>query len=336
MICKAVYDNESDVPVQFKDDFHRRADGKWVLKDDAVPGAAELLNPGLAANRDRALTQKTAADEAKATAEARARELQQELDNVRAPGAVVLSPEDAKAWKAYQELGDVKTVKEIVKEKFPKLERESSLRAAETVYAQAAEDLKKFGVNLNVEVLADLMSHPQRGEGLTIERRLTEVDDGKGGKTQVNFPFVVRRVPVAGKTNEFTNEATSLLDFAASSWPSWAATALTQAPAGGGAAETGQTGGGAQTGGAPALLPLGTGTGGAAAGLRLPGATAPGLKLPAMGAGGGGGAAGGASVLDGAAGAAEFNAERDKGRVNPLTRGRGQQQQPGGGDAAQK
>lgn len=345
MICNAVYDNETDVPAAFKADFHRRADGKWVMNDDAVPGAAEILNPGLAANRDRALQQKATADEQKRAADERARAAEAELANVRAPGAVVLSPEDAKAWKRFQELGDVKTVERIVKTDFPRLQQTESLRAQEVTFRQAAEDLKEFGVNLNVEVLTDLMTHPQRGEGLTIERRLTEVDDGKGGKTKVNFPFVVKRVPVQGKENEFTNEATPLLDFAKTSWPSWASTALTSGAAAGGESggdaggSTGQAGGG--------FLPLGTGTsgggaqaggGGAAGGLRLPGAPDAGLKLPRMGGGstGGGGGSTGASVLDGAKMAEEFNAQRDRGRTSPLLKGRQapQQQQTGGGSDA--
>lgn len=346
MICNAVYDNEADVPAAFKADFHRRADGKWVMNDDAVPGAAELLNPGLATNRDRALAQKTTAEEAKRTAETRARDLETELSNVRAPGAVVLNPEDAKAWKKFTELGDVKTVERIVKTDFPALQQKETLRGQEESFRQAVEDLKPFGVALDFEVLRTMMTHPQHGEGVTIERRMTEVVDEKGTKTNVNLPFVVKRVPVAGKENEFTNEATILLDYASTNWPAWATTALT---AGGGAAAGGQTGGetgGGGTGGQPGLLPLTTGNsggatgatgGGQAGGLRLPGAQPVGLKLPALGAGGGGGGAqaGGLSA-DPKAVAEEYNKARDAGKVNPLTRGRApqQQQQSGGGDAA--
>lgn len=342
MICQAVYENETDVPATFKADFTRRADGKWVMKDDAIPGAAELLNPGLAANRDRALQQKTAAEEAKRAAETRAGEFEQQLNAAREQGGVILSKTDAAVWQRFQKLGDVKEVEKIVTVEFPKYRDAAQLSERQKAWTAAAEDLKQFGVNLNVEALSDLMTHPQRGAGLEIERRPVEVDNGQGGKVTVNFPFITKRVPVAGKENEFTVEATDLLGYAQKEWPAWAVQAITS-----GAAETGGAGGGAPAGGAqqPGLLPLSTGAGGAlpAGGVQpltfgqqpgrfqLPTVAQPagGLKLPAMGAGAStGGGASTANVLDGSKQAEHFNKERNA-RPGPFSP-RTQSQDAGG------
>lgn len=244
MLCKSVYDSKAEIPEFAQNEFVQRPDGKWYLKEDAIPGAAEHLNPGLAANRDRALTQKAAADARADEAEKKARDAETQLSAVRAPGSVVLGPEDAKLWQRLTQLGDVKTTEKIVKEEYPKLKKESVERSRETAYHEAVEDLKHFGVNLNFEALRDLMTHPQRGEGLNVERRLVEVTNGQGQKVKMNFPHIVKREPVAGRENEFTNTATPLLDFAQQNWPAWAVSALT---AGGG--QTGAAGGGEQAGG---------------------------------------------------------------------------------------
>jgi hypothetical protein len=340
VICKAVYDNETEVPAAFKDDFTRRADGKWVMKDDAVPGAAELLNPGLAQNRDRALTQKTTAEEARRAAETRASELETQLNAAREPGGVILTKADAAVWARFLKLGDVKEVEKIVTVEFPRLDAAAKLSDRQKAWAGAVEALKPFGVTLNSEVLSDLMTHPQRGEGLEIELRPTEVDNGAGGRVTVNFPHVTKRVPVTGKENEFTVEAVPLLDYAQKEWPAWAFNALTTPPAD-------PAGGGAAGGGQPGLIPLSTGgggfggaqTGAPAFGGQQPGAfrlpvvgqTAAGLKLPPMGAGAstaGGGAAGG-GLLDGSKQAEQFNTARNT-KPGPFTRPQQQQQQTGG------
>lgn len=338
MICKAVYDTEAEVPAQFKADFQQRADGKWVMKEDAVPGAAELLNPGLAANRDRALQQKATAETKAATAEAQAAEATRELERVRTPGGKVLTPEEAKEWEKFAGLGvKAKDAEKIIKTDFPRLQAAEQLRTRQQAWAKAATELAPFGVNLNLEALSDLMTHPQRGEGLELESRPVEIDNPNGaGKITVNLPHIIQRVPVAGKEGEFELKPTFLLDFAAGNWPAWAVTALTsgapeQAGGGGGAAggqagdtgllplSTGAAGGGAAAGAGGSTGNGSTGGGGQFGSLRLPGATGGGLKLPAMGATGGGTGGGGAAGLPANdALAKEFNERRDGGKTNPL------------------
>jgi hypothetical protein len=359
VICQAVYNTEAEVPAQFKADFQQRADGKWVMKEDAVPGAAELLNPGLAANRDRALTQKATAETKAATAEARAAEAVRELEQVRAPGAKVLTPEQAKEWEKFAGLGiPAKDAEKIIKTDFPRLQEAETLRSRQQTWAKAVEQLQPFGVNLNLEALSDLLTHPQRGAGLELESRPVEIDNGQGGKVTVNLPHIIKRVPAAsGKADEFELKATFLLDYAAAEWPAWAVQAITSAPAAGDGRETG--GGGFNvpaTGGAggSGLLPLTTGNGGAGGGgsagaggsqfgggqfgsLKLPGQTGGGgLKLPAMGAGGGGsagGGTGGGGATDNNALAKQYNERRDAGRTSPLQRGGGS---AGGGGGQQQ
>jgi hypothetical protein len=345
VICRAVYDTEAEIPDAFKAEFRKGTDGKFYLKDDAVPGAAEVLNTGLAANRDRALQQKATAETKAADAEARAAEATRALEAVRAPGAVVLTPEQKKEWDKFAALGvPAKDVERIVKTDFPKLQQAETLRVRQTAWGKAAEQLAPFGVNLNLEALSDLMTHPQRGEGLEIESRPVEVDNGSGGKVTVDFPHIIERVPGA-KEGEFEKKATPILDYASAKWPAWAVQALTsgQAASTGGAGDTG-AGGGQAGGGGTNLLPLTTGTGTTGGGnqagggqtfggLKLPtGQAGGGVKLPAMGAGGstggGGGNAGGLPAND--ALAAEYNTRRDGGRPSPLSRGSGQQQQPNG------
>jgi hypothetical protein len=83
MICQSVYATAAEIPDFAKADFEQRADGKFYLKPDAIPGAAELLNPGLEANRARWQQQKEAADGRATAAETRAANAEAELSRIR-------------------------------------------------------------------------------------------------------------------------------------------------------------------------------------------------------------------------------------------------------------
>ncbi len=84
---KATFDSLEEIPDKYegnpRDEFET-VNGKWQLKADAIPGAGDLFNSGIAANRDRALDQSKAKDTTISGLNTRVRELEQ--SNTLPPG----------------------------------------------------------------------------------------------------------------------------------------------------------------------------------------------------------------------------------------------------------
>jgi hypothetical protein len=296
MICQSVYATAAEIPDFAKADFEQRADGKFYLKPDAIPGAAELLNPGLEANRARWQQQKEAADGRATAAETRAANAEAELSRIRTPGAVVLSGDDARAWQTLSTLPiPVKEIPKAISTELPDLRTKVARGELEKSLREISE---KSHVKINGDVLADWLSG-ERGKGLKAVLKPAEVDDGKGGKVTVQMPFIVKSEPVSGSPNTFKETETALIDFAKSNLPSYLVTALeTPAASGGASGDAGGSGGGANSG-----APVITGS----------------VRLPNLGGGAATGTTGATkggtdanSVVDG------FNAARDT-RKNPLS-----------------
>jgi hypothetical protein len=324
MLLKATYDSLDAVPEWARQLYKQNSSGKWEIQHAEIEGIAELSNPGLAANRDRFATEKAAAETRASEAERQRAEAERQLNTVRAPGTVILSADDAKAWQGFTALGDLKTVKKIVEE-FPGLKKQVELSSQESLWQSAANDL-----GLNFDALKDQLTHPQRGDGLSIIRKQVDVEDtsNPGTKVRATLPFVVKREKVEG--GGFKETETPLLEYAVNNWPAYAVQAM-QAGAG-----TNGAGGSASgsveddgSGAYPGLLqPSGGGSSPAAGGYQQSGGQiATGVKLPVLGTAaqttqGGGRQAG---AIDANKLAQEFNAARNT-RPNPLI--------PGGGSAA--
>jgi hypothetical protein len=210
-ICQAWYDSLEAIPEALRDEFEQSG-ARWRLKADAIPGASELLNPGLAANRDRALTQYTNEQQKSQRLEADLSQAQTELNNIRQPGAVVLSGDDAKAWEAYTKLGTPKELKKIAEE-LPELKARVEGQALTQSLQEIAET-----TGLNHEVLSEWATG-KKGEGVTF---LTK--DGEGG---AKVPYV--KIEAKGDDGKVTVQEHELTAYAEEHLPGWMFTALTTA-----------------------------------------------------------------------------------------------------------
>lgn len=183
MICESSYDSKDKIPTQFVDEFEN-VNGKWVLKSDAIPGAAELLNPGLASNRDSIRGELVTAKREKDEATRRADGLERELAASKQPGGRVLSEADAKSFDNFTKLGTYADVKKKIDEHkvFAEKIQSYDLEKAVSEVATAA--------GLNPEVLRDWALHPTEGDGLQFFLKDETIKDAKGAETVVKKAYV--------------------------------------------------------------------------------------------------------------------------------------------------
>lgn len=221
-ICQATYDSLEAIPEALRGEFENK-NGKWVIKADAVPGAAEVLNPGLAANRDRALDQYTREQQRATKLEGDLAQAQSELNNMRAPGSRILGSDDAKAYDGYVALGSVKDVKKIVDE-HPKLVAQVEGVKLEGSLQKIAEE-----AGINFEVLKD-WAKMDSAKNLEFFTKEVEIDnpDKAGEKIKVKQLAAKRSDEVNGKT-EITEVS---FDDLASALPSYMKDALTKTETG--------------------------------------------------------------------------------------------------------
>lgn len=212
MIVQATYKSLDEIPEKFegslRDEFHQ-VDGKWVLKDTAIPGVGVLFNKALYDNEQRAITQaKNHRDRAKAL-EAEVNELRSQLATVQTPGNVSLSSSDAKNWERYTKLGTPKDLEQA-------LEELGSLRDKVQKFEleKAVSDVAKAS-GLNAEVLSD-WAFSSEGKNLAFE--LKTVDN-----KQVAFV----KVEKSDSDGKVSVEEKELLAFAKEALPEWKYTALT-------------------------------------------------------------------------------------------------------------
>lgn len=215
MICQSTYDSLDQIPEAFRDEFENR-NGKYYIKADAIPGAAEVLNTGLAANRDRALSQlKTATETTIPNLNRRITELEATQGESITPGSVVLSPTDAKTWERYNKLGSVKDVEATMAE-VPVLRQKIS----EAELSVSTEQFKNFG--LNNEVLADWLASTKGVSAVIKDGQITDAQ-GKTVIGKIPFVRVETEDPV---TKKITVEDKPLLEYAQTNLPQWKYTAL--------------------------------------------------------------------------------------------------------------
>lgn len=200
MICNVSYPNFEAIPEFARNDFEQQADGTWKMKQDAIGGgAAEHFNAGLAANRDRALQQKQAADQARDQALQRAQNAETQLANLTQNGGRVFSAADAAAFDEYRKLGDVKTLQTTV--------QTAQSTATELAALKGEKGTKEIAekTGLNFQPLNDWLNKPEAGvtyEPFTrdMEREVEENQNGQIVKVKKTVPvaFLKKTVDAGG------------------------------------------------------------------------------------------------------------------------------------------
>lgn len=216
MICQSTYDNLEAVPENLRDEFHQ-VNGKWVLKDSAIPGVGALFNAALAKNSERQLGQLATARQRITDLEGELNTTQDRLSVLDTPGTRTLSKEDSAAFDEYVKFGTPADLKK-------KLVETDTLREKVTKFetSESLTQLVAANGSINAEVLSDWATSKE-GEGLTFFVKSVEQDNGKG-KVMVDVPFVKIEKLVDGKTQVSEKE---LLPFAKESLPEWKYAALT-------------------------------------------------------------------------------------------------------------
>ena len=171
-MLKVKYANLTDIP-EWARQLYTQQGSEWVLKTDAIEGAAEYLNPNLAANRDAFRTEKENVQARLTQTQNELAAVQAQLSRVTTPGAVVLSADQAKLWQRYEALG-----KPAELETMKAQHGEMSGQLAQFKLMSDLEDVAKQ-TGLNPEALKREL--PLNFPGVKLVVR--EVDVNQNGKT---------------------------------------------------------------------------------------------------------------------------------------------------------
>lgn len=224
MICNATYDKYEDIPEELRPEFES-VDGKWNLKESAVPGAGLLFNSSVAANMAKAVNQVKQKN-------LKIDELTTEIESLKAQiekdPTTTMSKKDIELYNKYKELGEYDDLANSINE-LPTLKenlRKTEVQAMVQSVAQAA--------NLNHDVLNDWMS--QRPD-LKFEIQEIETLDEKKQAVKIKKPVVKLETEHNGKIKV---EEHDLSEYAKANLPEWKYSALmakaqdqkTQAPIG--------------------------------------------------------------------------------------------------------
>ena len=104
MICESQYDSLEAIPETLRGEFEQ-INGKWQLKQSAIPGVGPLFNSALAANEARAVGQVKTRNEKIRGLEEENNQLKDKLSVLDSPGNKVLSKADADTFDTYTALG---------------------------------------------------------------------------------------------------------------------------------------------------------------------------------------------------------------------------------------
>lgn len=219
MICQASYDSLEAIPEALREEFVQ-INGKWQLKETAIPGVGQLFNSALAANERKAVDQVKKRNEKIVELTEENNTLKDKLAVIDTPGSKQLSKEDAESFDKYTKLG---TPKEIE----TKLTQYTELSEKVTKF-ETTETLSKIATatnGLNADVLSDWATSKE-AEGLSFFVKSVEQTDAKGNKTTSDVPFVRIEKNEGGKIQVSERE---LLPFAKEMLPDWKYAALTTA-----------------------------------------------------------------------------------------------------------
>lgn len=228
MICQATYESLESIPETLRDEFHS-VNGKWQLKETAIPGVGPLFNSALAANEAKAVGQVKKRNERIATLEEELNTTKDKLAVLDTPGNKVLSKADGDTFDAYTKLG---TPTEIEAKLKNHTELETKVATFETgaALSKVTEANGLGDVKLNPDVLTDWLASAD-AKGLKAFVKTVEGTDAKGVKTSVEVPYIRVERTVDGKIEVTEKE---LLPFAKETLPEWKYSALTSAVSGNG------------------------------------------------------------------------------------------------------
>jgi hypothetical protein len=234
MICQATYDSLESIPETLRDEFHS-VNGKWQLKDTAIPGVGPLFNSALAANEAKAVGQVKTRNEKIKTLEEELNTAKDRLSVLDTPGTKVLSKADGDTFDAYTKLG---TPTEIESKLKNHTELETKVATFETgaALSKVTEANGLGDVKLNPEVLTDWLASAD-AKGLKAFVKTVESTDAKGVKTSVEVPYIRVEKTVDGKIEVTEKE---LLPFAKETLPEWKYSALTSGNGNGNGNEPGK------------------------------------------------------------------------------------------------
>jgi hypothetical protein len=221
MICNASYDSFEAIPEAFRTEFEQ-VNGKWQLKESAIPGVGPLFNAGLAANEARAVGQVKTRNEKIREHEETIHKLQDKLSVLDSPGNRVLSKADADTFDSYAALGTPTEIKTKL-EKLPELEGKVQKFETTESLLQVTKANGLGATKLNPEVLTDWLSSADN-KGLTAFVKTEERTDSKGAKVNVEVPYL--RIETAGTDGKTTVSEKELLTFAKEKMPEWKYNAL--------------------------------------------------------------------------------------------------------------
>lgn len=219
MICQATYSSLDAIPEALRDEF-TQVNGKWQLKEEAIPGVGSLFNSALAANEQKAVGQVKTRNERIRALEEENNTLKDRASVLDQPGHKVLSPEDSRSFEAYTTLGAPEEIKAKLTE-LPKL----SQKVLQFETKENLGQIVKVGSGINLDVLADWAATSE-AEGLSFFVKSVEQIDTKGNKTNVEVPYARIEKLADGKTTVSEKE---LLPFAKETLPEWKYAALTTA-----------------------------------------------------------------------------------------------------------
>lgn len=211
MICEAVYNSFDEIPDTFKSEFES-VNGKWQLKETAIPGVGPLFNAALDANAKKAVEQVKRRNQRIKDLEAELDSANTKLELVDIPGATVLNPDDAKLFEEYTKLGSVKDLQEKL-EKFADLENQSK----EFTLKESIKTISEK-TGLNYDVLIDWAL-------LAKDVEFTSKEVQENGK-QIIKPLV--KLSSKNDKGEISVTEIDLLEHAKKELPDWKFTALTE------------------------------------------------------------------------------------------------------------
>lgn len=218
MICQATYESLEAIPEALRDEFEQK-NGKWQLKESAIPGVGPLFNAAVAANAQKAVDQVKVRNQRITDLETENLSLKEKLAVLDNPGHRALSKEDADAFDRYAKLGTPKEVESRIsrlselEEKVRHVELKEKIQKVATALPE---------VKLDPEVLSDWASGPE-GAGLEFFVKEASVTDDKGKKVTREVPFVKVEKKEGGKVEVTEHE---LLTYAKANLPEWKYNAL--------------------------------------------------------------------------------------------------------------
>jgi hypothetical protein len=193
MKWKPWYKSTEELPTDMPDEIKKlyvSKNGRIEFDDSKFDGLDEHLNPGVASNKEKALTEAKEAKQTARDAEAAKKIAEDALAAVQKPGTKLITKDEADQLEAYQKLG-------------PPADIEKGLKRKDELETEVEQGKKTEGVRaickeagLDEEATTDFLNS-SHGEGLEL---FTKKEKGKDPKTKKDVDLVVPYVKVTDKS----------------------------------------------------------------------------------------------------------------------------------------